>query len=68
MQAADGCFCPPMKAVLRYALAGYVAVGFVHTIYDGVCLHGVLGILGGEQDMRDMVFAYRNLLWPMRLF
>lgn len=57
-----------MKAILQYALVGYLAVGFILTIYDGVRLHGVLGVLGGEQDMRDLAFAYRNLLWPLRLF
>ena len=57
-----------MKSLLQYFVIAYLAVGFVLTLYDGVCLHGIWGFLSGEQDMRDMAFAYRNMLWPLRLF
>ncbi len=57
----------PIKHIARVILIAYLVIGLLLSLYDSIALHGITGILAGEQDHRDLTATFQNLLWPMRL-
>jgi hypothetical protein len=55
-----------LKHIAHVLLIAYIVIGFLCSLYDSLMMHGLTGILAGQQDHRDVSAIFHNLLWPLR--